>query len=517
MRNLTLLIALLLFVTNLSFAQAHSVHWKKCFGGSGPDDLTSIKSAYPGAYVFAGYSGSIDGDVVGIHGTQYDYWVGLLSSSGALIWSKAIGGSGSEIAYSVDYTFDSGLVVTSYSNSADGDVTGNHGTWDYWVAKLSKTGSIDWARSLGGSATDIAEYVIQTSDSGYLVGGGSSSTDGDIIGGHHDSADCWVVKLSKSGSIQWQKSYGGSRGDGVNAMQQTYDGGYIIAGGSNSTDGDLTTNYGGYDVWIIKIAANGDIEWQKTYGGSQDENAGSIIQTSDSGYAFTGFTKSNDTDVSGNKGGVDAWVVKLSKTGIIQWQKCLGGSNADFGKSIIATKDGGYAVCAITFSNDSEITRNVGQSDFWIVKLSATGIIQWHKSMGGTSYDGANSMIQDADSSYVIAGYADSNDSDVVGNHGSGDCWLVKLGGARNYDSVNIVNDIFLHQINIIPNPTSGIITIKGIEKGSVKITSLVGVSLGEFSLTQPISIAGYPSGMYLMQVFDENGRMVKVDRVVKE
>ena len=511
------LFTLLFFVANLSLAQAPLIRWAKCYGGSGPDELTSIKRAYPGAYVFAGYSGSGDGDVVDIHGTQYDYWVGMLSSSGALTWSKALGGSGSEIAYSVAYTFDSGLVVTGYSNSTDGDVTGNHGTWDYWVAKLSKTGTIDWARSLGGSGTDIAECVIQTSDSGYLVGGVSSSIDGDILSGHHDSADCWVVKLSKSGSIQWQKSYGGSRGEGVNAMQKTYDGGFILAGGSKSIDGDLTANYGGNDAWIIKIAANGNIEWQKTYGGSQDENAVSIIQTNDSGYAFTGFTKSNDSDVSGNKGGVDAWVVKLSKTGTIQWQKCLGGSNADFGKSIIATKDGGYAIGAITFSNDSDLTRNLGQSDFWVVKLSATGNIQWQKSLGGTSYDGANSLLQDADSSYVIAGYTDSNDSGVVGSHGAGDCWVVKLGGTRTYDSVNTVNDISDYQIHIVPNPTSGLITITGMEKGKVKITSLVGVTLGVFPLNQPISIAGYPSGMYLVQVFDEHGVILKMDRVVKE
>src|SRR5690606_15934938 len=152
------------------------------------------------------------------------------------------------------------------------------------------------------------------------------------------------------------------------SIQQTFDGGYILAGESNSTDWDVTGNHGGFDYWVVKISDQGSIQWQNSLGGSGNDRANSIIQTTDGGYIVTGYSNSTDGDVSGNHGGVDFWVVKLNNQGVIEWQKSLGGSNSDAAYNIQQTEDGGYVVAGLSSSNDGDVSENQAGEDFWVVK-----------------------------------------------------------------------------------------------------------------------------------------------------
>ena len=197
------------------------------------------------------------------------------------------------------------------SKSSDGNVTGNHGVYDYWVVKLDATGNIQWQKSLGGSNNDIAQSIHTTSDGGYVVAGYSQSIDGNSFG-NHGSYDCWVVKLDAAGNIQWQKSLGGLSDDVAQSINTTSDRGYIIAGYSSSNDGEVTGNHGAQDYWVVKIDAIGNLQWQKSLGGSSSDVAYAILNTSDSGYILAGYSSSNDGNVTGNHGGVDCWVVKLA-------------------------------------------------------------------------------------------------------------------------------------------------------------------------------------------------------------
>jgi hypothetical protein len=206
--------------------------------------------------------------------------------------------------------------------------------------------SIQWQKSLGGSGTDFAESMCPTADSGYLVIGYTNSVDGDLTS-HHDSDEFWIVKLSASGVLQWQKTYGGSNNDDATAIIPTLDGAYMLVGESNSADGDLTFNHGGYDVWLVKINDTGKILWQKTYGGSNNDAAFAIIQTPDSGYIFSGYSRSNDGDLTQNAGVQDAWVVRINDTGKILWQRSFGGSAADYAISLTPAKQGGLGHAAI--------------------------------------------------------------------------------------------------------------------------------------------------------------------------
>ncbi|MDR0665109.1 MAG: hypothetical protein LBF86_06275, partial [Helicobacteraceae bacterium] len=171
---------------------------------------------------------------------------------------KSLGGSDYDYATSIQQTKDNGYTVAGYSYSNDGDVTENYGNYDFWIVKLNANGAIVWQKSLGGSNSDWATSIQQTKDNGYIIAGYSYSTDGNVTGHHGstDNTDCWIVKLNANGAIEWQKSLGGSDYDYANSIQQTSDGGYIIAGSSYSTDGNVTDHHGSTnynDYWIVKL------------------------------------------------------------------------------------------------------------------------------------------------------------------------------------------------------------------------------------------------------------------------
>jgi len=425
-----LLSIVFLLVSHWLIGQTPSIQWQKILGGTSADEDPAMARTNDGGYIVAGYSISNDGDVSNNHGL-YDFWVVKLSNAGTIEWQKGLGGTGNDYAYSILQTTDGGYIVAGGTYSNDGDVSGNHGSRDFWVVKLSNTGTIEWQKALGGTEADNAHSIIQTTDGGYIVAGYSASNNGDVSGhhGHWTYWDYWIVKLSNVGIIEWQKSLGGTGNDYAYSILQTTDGGYIVAGWSSSNDGDISGHHGNWtywDYWVVKLGNVGAIEWQKSLGGTDNDYAHSIIQTMDGGYIVAGYSASNDGDVSGNHGGGDSWVVKLSNVGIIEWQKALGGTSADNAHSIIQTMDGGYIVAGWSYSNDGDVSGNHGDGDFWVVKLSNAGTIEWQKAFGGTGNDYAYSIIQ-ADGGYVIAGWTNSNNGDVSGNHGGRDFWVVKF------------------------------------------------------------------------------------------
>lgn len=354
-------------------------------------------------------------------------------------WQKSLGGSSSDMARFTRQTADGGYIVAGYSKSNDGDVSGNHGGWDYWIVKLDGSGTIQWQKSFGGNNDDFAQSVQQTADGGYIVAGISYSNDGDVTG-HHGTTefdDAWILKLDSNGNIEWQKSLGGSYYEKANSVQQTTDGGYIIVGNSASNDGDVSGHHGPasatYDYWIVKLNSSGTIQWQKSLGGSNHDEAFSVSQTTDGGYIVSGASGSNDGDVSGHHGSLgvayyDYWIVKLSSIGNIVWQKSLGGSDYEYAYSVQQTTDGGYIIAGISRSNDGDVSENHGGGgDYWIVKLNNNGNIIWEKSLGGSDFDRAHSIQQTTDGGYIIAGFSSSTNGDVSGNHMGLDYWLVKV------------------------------------------------------------------------------------------
>lgn len=341
-------------------------------------------------------------------------------------WAVSYGGASIDVGNSIQLTSDGGYVAIGKSRSSDGDITVNHGREDYWVVKISSDGSIQWQKSFGGSSEDNGRFVQGTSDGGYILIGFTMSNDGDVIG-NHGGYDCWVVKLDSIGDIEWQRALGGSGMDAGVSIIQTSDGGYAMISVSDSNDEDVYGNNGQTDFWVVKLSELGNIEWQKSLGGSSSETASSIQQTADGGYIVSGQSSSNDGDVTGNHGDSDFWIVKLSSFGDIQWQNSYGGAAYDHGLSIQETADGGYITCGFVESNNGNVTFNHGSRDVWVLKLSNNGDLEWEKSFGGTGDDWGHEIQITSDGGYVILGHSNSNDGDVFNIHGSRDYWAIKL------------------------------------------------------------------------------------------
>jgi hypothetical protein len=344
-----------------------NLQWQKCLGGTVNDAANSIQQTTDGGYIIAGNSVSNNGDVTGNHGAN-DYWVVKLDISGNIQWQKCLGGNADDRAYSVKQTNDGGYIVVGSSSSINGDVTGHHGSAlysDYWLVKLDVNGNIQWEKSLGGAVNDNAYYVQQTVDNGFVIAGYSYSADGDVTAhiGSITYSDIWIVKTDSIGNIQWEKSIGGTINDYSFSIQQTIDGGYIVAGYSNS----VCFSYD--DYWIFKLDGSGNTQWQRCIGGTSNDRLFSIEQTTDGGFILAGSSDSNSGNVSGNHGSQDYWVVKLDTAGYMQWQKCLGGTGSEYSYSIQQTSDAGYIVAGESQSNNGDVTGNQGLKDYWVVKL----------------------------------------------------------------------------------------------------------------------------------------------------
>lgn len=462
------LIGCFLFVVSICInAQAPAITWQKSLGGSGPDQAYAIKQTTDGGYIVFGNTYSNDGDVSGNQG-YFDFWVVKTNAGGVIQWQKCLGNSGLQEATSVQQTSDGGYIVAGNTSSGDaGDVTGTHGDQDYWIVKLNSTGVIQWQKSLGGTYGDYANAIQQTTDGGYIVAGSTTSNNGDVSGNHgFFQDDAWIVKLNSTGSIQWQKCLGGANREVARAIKQTTDGGYIVACSASSNDGDVSVNRGLSDYWVVKLNSTGTIQWQKSVGGSGSDDAASIDQTADGGYVVAGYSTSNNGDVSLNHGYEDYWVVKLNSIGTaIEWQKCFGGINQDRATSVHQTTDAGFIVAGYTSSNDGDVTGYKGQADYWIIKLSNTGTLQWQKTLGGASMEEAQAVEQTSDGGYIIAGRSVSTDGDVTGNHGGFDFWVVKLGLVVNTNQYFRTrqsgnwNDINTWEFSPVSDFSSGVIS----------------------------------------------------------
>jgi hypothetical protein len=483
-----------------------TIEWQKCFGGSNYDIVRAnpVKTTDDG-YILTCGTYSNNGDVSGNNG-GLDTWVVKMSNLGTIQWQKCLGGSNTDYGLSIITTSDGGYILTGRTESNDGDVSGNHGQGDFWVVKLSSFGNIEWQKCLGGSNDESGLSIKQTSDGNYILIGITTSNNGDVSG-NHGNIDAWVVKISNLGTIQWQKCLGGSNNeDIVPSINTTSDGGYILTGRTESNDGDVSGNHGQGDIWVVKLSSFGNIEWQKCLGGSNNEYGHSIQQTVDGGYVLIGSTTSNNGDVSGNNGDQDVWVVKLSSFGDIEWQKCLGGSNKESGLSIQQTTDEGYVFCGSTSSNNGDVSGYHGGFDTWLVKLSSFGNIEWQKCLGGSDGEDGSSIQQTTDGSYILSCDTYSNNADVSGNHGDQDVWVVKLSS-----KLDVMEQTPNNLISLYPNPVNNVLNLKldkNFENVPFLITDVEGKTINTGiinDINTSINVELLSSGIYFMKVGDNN------------
>ena len=401
-------------------------------GGTKNESAKSVIKTQDGGYAIVGYTQSMDGDVEGKSNESFDYWFLKFNASKELEWQKTYGGSADDRANSVIQTNDGGYAVVGKSKSGDGDVLENAGYDDFWITKLDINGSVSWVQSFGYSGSDVPYSIIQTNDQGYLLSGvldvSASNGQGDRltnIQGRHAGGDYWIIKLSSSGVKEWSNYYGGTFTDTAYSAIQTNDNGYIIVGSSDSTDVDISNNKGNYDFWIIKISELGTLIWEKSFGGDQVDEARSISQMADGNYLVIGDTRSSNIDVSQNNGAADVWIIKISPEGSLIWEKTLGGSSFDVGRSISKTQDDGFLIAGNSRSSDGVLDINNGQNDALVMKINNSGYLEWQKTIGGTEVDFFNGVEELIDGSIVAVGDSSSSNGDIIENKGFTDLLIL--------------------------------------------------------------------------------------------
>lgn len=348
-----------LFLPNSSYAQlpvpAHGEHvWP-----------VGIQVTADGGYLVVG--GALNTD----DPTHTDTWVAKMDATGNILWINFYGGSNSDLANSFALTSDGGSIIAGYIYSPSTKLS------DGWILKLDANGNQQWQKSYGSAKDDLFNAVMQTSDGGYLLAGGSTAADG-------TTSDGWVLRINSSGGIEWQKTFGGGGDDYISAIAQTGEGGYVVVGDTVSASGNT-------NGWMVRLNAFGGKQWERTFGGAANDELNAIWATSDGGFIVAG------SSFSLGSGTEDLWVFKLSSTGETDWEATFGGEGADEALAVQETADGGFIVAGQTSSFGST-------SDGWVIKLDAAGNVVWKETYGEELYDVITSIQQTADGGYIVSG-----------------------------------------------------------------------------------------------------------------
>jgi hypothetical protein len=464
-----------------------AISFAKTYGGAYLDVAYPVQQTSDGGYIVAGFT-------VSFGAGWADIFLIKTYVNGNVQWAKTYGGTGDDVAFSVQQTSDGGYIVAGETRSFGA------GYRDIFLIKTDASGNLQWAKTYGGTYWDVAYSVQQTSDGGYIVAGYTES-----FGAGY--GDIFLIKTDANGNIIWAKTYGGTSRDWAFSVQQTSDGGYIVAGATDSFGA------GGFDIFLIKTDANGNIIWAKTYGGTSWDEAYSVQQTSDGGYIVAGYTGSFGAGYS------DVFLVKTDANGNIIWAKTYGGTSRDWAFSVQQTLDGGYIVAGITYSF------GVDSGDIFLIKADANGNVQWAKTYGGTGDEWAFSVQQTSDGGYIVAGYTESFGA------GYGDIFLMKTDANGNIGSCSIVQNASPTVNTVSPTVTTPSLSVSSVSPIVNTVSPTVTSSTPNVSSPCPLSISEFcqvvsglitpykggikvrGSGEFEVKVYNVSGVMVKSAR----
>ena len=410
--------------------------WVKNFGGSGEETAQAVITTADGGFAVLGFSNSTDGDLAGKTTAVNDYWLLKLDADGNLQWSKTYGGSKDDRGQSLVQTSDGGFALTGYAMSSDGDGSANNGFHDNWVIKVDAQGILQWEKSFGFSGHDHSYDIIETADGGLFFSGfldiTSALADGYTAKGNtsltaHGVGEFWGTKLDAQGNVEWRSYFGGTNNDRSHAVVQANDGGFVLSGFTESNDFDIKNSRGSYDFWVVKIDSQGEMVWQNSFGGTGIEISYDIAKTNDNGYIVVGNTFSDDTDISKNNGESDVWMIKINDNGELVWEHTFGGSAFDAAQSVALSSDGGFIISGNSKSTSMDLTANAGENDIWLIKTDANGRMVWQKTFGGGGLDYGFDALETEDESIILVGESESTDFLELQNKGLKDMLILKV------------------------------------------------------------------------------------------
>jgi hypothetical protein len=417
--------------TNLTIA------WQRSFGGSSFEYLKTARPTADGGFILGGASASgTDGNKTSPNFGWLDFWLVRLDANGNKVWDKSFGGSDEDSLVAVEQTADGGFILGGSSISPiNGNKTStNWGSFDFWLVRVNANGGKLWEASFGGMGWDSLGSVQPTADGGFIVGGASASgTNGNKSSPNFGNNDYWIIRLDSNGAKAWEKSFGGSGDDSLQALQQTTEGGFIVGGYSASAaSGNKTSqNFGDADFWVLKLDGAGNKVWERSFGGSGADRLASLQQIADGGFVLAGETWSGATGnkTSASYGLNDFWVVRLDAAGNKVWDVSLGGLSNERAWSVRQTSDGGFIVGGRSSSNVSgnKTSPVFGSSDYWLVRLDSSGGKLWERAFGGSDYDELYTTSP-LPGGYFLAGESKStNGTRTAAPYGLNDFWVLKL------------------------------------------------------------------------------------------
>jgi hypothetical protein len=434
--------------------------WERNYGGTSWDDGRSVQQTSDGGYIVAG----------GFNRSDLVYLI-KTNALGDTLWTRTYDGGIACIGYCVQQTSDGGYIVAGWEKES---------VWDLqvYLIKTNATGDILWTRSYGGAHFDYGFSVQQTQDGGYIVAGLITLDSPDFV-------NVYLIKTNSSGDTLWTRTYGGGGDDYGWSVQQTQDGGYIVAGETNSFGNSL-------QVYLIKTNSSGDTLWTKTYGGTGNDLGYSVQQTADGGYIVAGYTKSfGDSS--------QVYLIKTNALGDTLWTKNYGGSGEDYGCSVHQTMDDGYIVAGYTSSFGNWV-------QVYLIKTNPSGDTLWSKCYGRDSTDFGYSVQQTADGGYIVAGETAS-----FGN--SMQVYLIKTDANGN---VGIENNKGFEEprgqgLKITPNPFVSFATVPGHEAERFSLYDISGRKVGTYKGDRVGE--GLGAGVYFLR---PEGGKAKPVRIVK-
>ncbi len=502
------------------------IQYSQLYGGAQDDHPGPIVQTPDKGFVIAGWTQSVDGQVVGYHGGMEDGWVVKNDSAGNFLWGKAIGGSGEDICNSLTIT-PNYYIVGGYYNSSDGDFD----TLAHPVSTSHNMGYLAWLDPANGSIKRIKSYSgdvngeiygVQALPNGNIILLGRMFQTGQV-------KNMWIAMLDSVGTILWSKYYGtGSTASNEmpTSIMRKSGGGFVATAQTTGNGGDVTGFHGAADIWILNIDDTGKILWAKCYGGTSGEGSCGAFEASDGGLICAGETQSSDGDVTGFHGGEDYWVFKTDDTGKLLWSTAVGGSGTEFISNMQGTCDGGVIMAGYTNSTDGDVTGLNGPYDLFMVRLDSSGHIVWEHTYGSSGVDYEGRMIVTDDNGYALVGFTGTADIDVSGAlHGYGDIWFAKLAtdSLENFCqplSVTPRAGMVATTPSVFPNPTTGILYLHGAGFQSVvNIYDMLGQHMFTGTIisdSTTINLDFLAPGTYFMRITDNSGNRT-VAKLIKQ
>ena len=407
----------------LKYDKDGNMLWQKNWGGNNGDDFVDLIILPDDGFVVIGFSLSTNIDGLSNKGSS-DAIIVKYDKDGNMLWQKSWGGSDDDDFSKLVLRNDGGFVVYGYSRSMDIEGLINKGDRSSIVVKYDKDGNLLEQQCFGGNDIDYIEYKVF--EDGKVIAYGSSYSgefEGLINKGDRDAI---IVGFDNEGNMQWQKSWGGNNNEEYSNITQTPDGGVIAFGYSQSSDIEGLPNKGSHDAIIVKYDKNGNMLWQKSWGGNNYDVFKGLISLENGDLVAYGQSSSVDIEGIINIGRNDAIIVKFDKDGNLLWQKNWGGTRSEYFNDIIESQNGGIIVSASSSSEDIAGLLNKGDQDTIIVKYDKDGNMLWQNSLGGDSTDYIDNLFKISDDEFIIFGYSQSSDIENLLNEGRTDAIIVK-------------------------------------------------------------------------------------------